>query len=85
MASRVSQMLQDVEDLSLKAFVASRCASRQLRIDNERTSQLARVEERVVALEKEKIALEEALVAARAEAKNHADAAETARRDALTA
>jgi len=35
MASGVSQIIQDVEDLSLKAFVASRCASRQLRIDNE--------------------------------------------------
>jgi len=40
MASGVSQILQDVEDLSLKAFVASRCACHQLRIDNERTSQL---------------------------------------------
>ena len=38
MASGVSQILQDVEDLSLKAFVASHCASRQLRIDNERAS-----------------------------------------------
>ncbi|XP_039815215.1 translation initiation factor IF-2-like [Panicum virgatum] len=85
MSTGVSQILQDVEDLSLKAFVASRCASRQLRIDNERTSQLARMEERVVALEKEKSALEEALVAARAEAKNHAEAAEAARRDALGA
>jgi len=81
----VSQILQDVEDLSLKAFVASRCASRQLRIENERTSQLARMEERVIALEKEKTTLEEALVAARAEAKNHAEAAEAARRDALAA
>ena len=54
MSTGVSQILQDVEDLSLKAFVASRCASRQLRIENERTSQLARMEERVVALEKEK-------------------------------
>ena len=34
MASGVSQILQDIEDLSLKAFIASRCASRQLRIDN---------------------------------------------------
>jgi len=41
MASGMSQILQDVEDLSLKAFVASRCASHQLRIDNERTSHLA--------------------------------------------
>jgi hypothetical protein len=82
MSTRVSQILQDVEVLSLKAFVASCCASRQLRIDNERTSQLARMEERVVALEKEKTALEEALVAARAEARNHAEAA---RRDALAA
>ena len=38
MASGVSQMLQDVEYLSLKAFVSSCCASRQLRIDNKRTS-----------------------------------------------
>ena len=43
------------------------------------------MEERVIALEKEKTALDEALVAARAEAKNHAEAAEAARRDALAA
>ncbi|XP_039827282.1 uncharacterized protein LOC120688997 [Panicum virgatum] len=85
MSTGVSQILQDVEGLSLKAFVASRYASRQLRIDNERTSQLARMEEHVVVLEKEKTALEEALVAARAEVKNHAEAAEAARRDALAA
>ena len=54
MASGVSQMLQDVKYLSLKAFVSSSCASRQLRIDNERTSQLARMEECEVVLEKEK-------------------------------
>ena len=59
MASGVSQIFQDIEDLSLKAFVASRCASRQLKIDNERTSQLAGLEERVASLEKEKAALEE--------------------------
>jgi len=85
MASGVSQMLQDVEDLSLKAFVASRCASRQLKIDNERASQLAGVEERVASLEKEKTTLEDALVAARAEVKSHAKAVEAARRDALAA
>ena len=39
----------------------------------------------MVALEKEKTALEEALVAACAEAKKHAEAAEAARRDALAA
>jgi hypothetical protein len=43
----------------LMASVASRCASRQLKIDNERTSQLARLEERVANLEKEKASLEE--------------------------
>ena len=59
MASRVSQILQDIEDLSLKAFVASRCASRQLKNVNERTSQLAGLEERVANLEKEKSSLEE--------------------------
>jgi hypothetical protein len=78
MASRVRQILQDVEDLSLKAFVASRCASRQLKIDNEWTSQLAGVEERVASLEKEKAALEETYIAARAVAKSHAESAETA-------
>ena len=85
MSTGVSQILQDIEELSLKAFVASRCASRQLRIDNGQTSQLARMEERVVALEKEKTTLEEALIAACAEARNHAKAAEAARRDALAA
>jgi len=43
------------------------------------------MEERVASLEKEKTALEEALVAARSEAKSNAEAAEAARRDALTA
>ena len=85
MSTGVSQILQDVEDLSLKAFVASRCASRQLRIENERTSQLARMEERVIAFENEKTTLEEALIAACAEVKNHAGAASAARRDALAA
>ena len=85
MATGASQILRDVEDLSLKAFVASRCASRQLRIDNERASRLAGMEERVASLEKEKIALEEALIAALSEAKSNAEAAEAARRDALAA
>ena len=78
MSIGVSQILQYIEDLSLKAFVASRCTSRQLRIDNERTSHLVGVEERVASLEKEKAALEEALVAARAEAKSYAESAEAA-------
>ena len=84
-STRVSQILQDVEDLSLKAFVASRCASCQLRIDNEWTSHLAGVEERVASLEKEKASLEEALIAARAEAKSYAESAEAARQDARAA
>jgi len=66
MASGVSQILQDVEDLSLKAFIASRYASRQLRMNNKRASQLAGAEKHVASLEKEKAALEEALAAARA-------------------
>ena len=40
MATGMGQILQDIEDLSLKAFVASSCASCQLGIDNERVSQL---------------------------------------------
>jgi len=84
-ASGVAQILQDVEDLSLKAFVASRCASCQLRIDNERASRLAGVKERVAALEKEKTALEKALAATRAEAKSNTEVAEAACRDALVA
>ena len=75
-------MLQDVEDLALKAFVASRYTSCQLRIDNERTLQLAGMEERVASLEREKAALEEALATARSEAKSSAEAAEAARREA---
>ena len=39
----------------------------------------------MVALEKKKTALEEALIAARAEEKNHAEAAEAASRDTLAA
>jgi hypothetical protein len=85
MAYGVSQILQDIKDLSLKAFVSSRCASRQLRIDNKQTSQLAGVEERVASLEKEKATLEEDLAAARSEAKSNTEAAEAARRDARVA
>ena len=69
----------------MKAFIASHCASRRLRIDNERTSQLAGVEERVASLEKEKAALEEALAAMRTEAKSNAEMAEAARQDARAA
>ena len=83
MASGVSQILQDIEDLSLKAFVASRCASRQLRIDNKRASQLAGVEESEATMEKEKAVLEETLAAVRAEVKSHAEVVEIAHRDAL--
>ena len=54
MATGMSQILQDVEDLSLKAFVASRCASCQLQIDSDRASQLTEAEERVESLEKRK-------------------------------
>jgi len=85
MATGASQILQDVEHLSLKAFIASRCASRQLKIDHERASQFAGMEEHVASVEKEKAALEEALVAARSEAKSNAEAAEAACRDALAA
>jgi len=85
MATGASQILRDVEDLSLKAFIASRCAFRQLGIDNERASRLAGMEERVASLEKEKAALEEALIAARSEAKSNAETAKAAHRDALAA
>ena len=61
MASGVSQILQDVEDLSLKAFIASRYASRQLRMNNKRASQLAGAEKHVASLEKEKAPLKKLL------------------------
>ena len=85
MASGMSQMLQDIEDLLLKAFVASRCASRQLRIDNDRVFQLAKAEERATVFEKENTTLEEALTAALAEAKKNDEALEAARQDAHAA
>ena len=69
----------------MKAFGASRCASRQRRIDSERTPQLAGAKERVASLEKEKADLAEALAAARAEAKSNAEAVEAARQDARAA
>jgi len=43
MATGVGQMLLDIEDLSLKAFIASRCASRQLQLESAKASRLAEV------------------------------------------
>jgi len=78
----VTQMLHDIEDHSLKSFVASRCASRQLRVDAKRSARLARAEERVVSLEKEKPVLEEALTSACVEAKKNFEALEAALQEA---
>ena len=69
MATGVNQMLQDVEDLSLKAYVASRCASRQLQVDSDRASRLVETEKRVVSWKKEKANLQEALATACSKAK----------------
>ena len=68
MRAGLENMLQSAQDLALKSFVASRCASRQLRLDDEKSSQLSKLEKKMAALEKEKAELVAALSLARDEA-----------------
>jgi hypothetical protein len=51
MATRVKSILENVQDLSLKNFVAARCAARQLVAEGSSKSAVADLEAKVVALE----------------------------------
>lgn len=75
MKTEATNIFQCVEDLSLKAHVAARCASHLLKNEGSSCSRLSTMIEIIAALEKEKIELQKALeaernqhVAARAEA-----------------
>jgi hypothetical protein len=67
MRAGLENMLQSAQDLALKSFVASRYAAHQLRLDDEKSSRLSKLEKKMVALEKEKAELEAALSLARDE------------------
>jgi hypothetical protein len=58
MASGLTNMLESAQDLSLKAFVAARCAARQLATEESSKAAVADLEAKVAALEKEKEALQ---------------------------
>jgi len=58
MLGGVSCMLENAEDLALKAYVAARCASRPLRMDGGKGSCIAELEERLALLEEEKTGLQ---------------------------
>ena len=61
MVSGLTNMLESVQDLSLKAFVAARCAARQLAAEESSRAAVADLEANVVALEEEKEALQRRL------------------------
>ena len=61
MASGLTNMLESAQDLSLKAFMAGRCAARQLAAEESSKATIADLEAKVAALEKEKEALQQCL------------------------
>ena len=58
MDTGLKNMLENAQDLSLKAFVAARCAARQLEAERSSKSAVADLEVKVAALEQEKAALQ---------------------------
>ena len=58
MASGLTNMLESVQDLSLKAIVVARCAARQLAAKESSRAVVADLEAKVAALEEEKEALQ---------------------------
>ncbi|RLN33411.1 uncharacterized protein C2845_PM03G21310 [Panicum miliaceum] len=60
MATGVPHMLQNAQDLALKSFIAARFAARQLEAEASSGSRIAELEERIAALEKEKLELQDA-------------------------
>jgi len=58
MGSGVNNILESAQDLSLKAFVATRCAARQRAAENSSKTAVADLEAKVASLEKEKTELE---------------------------
>jgi hypothetical protein len=54
MKTDVPNMLQCVEDLALKSFLATRCAAHQLKAEASSSSRVTELEEKIAALEREK-------------------------------
>ena len=61
MESGLENMLESSQDLSLKAFVAVRCAARQLATKGSSKNAIADLEAKVAVLEQEKAALQQCL------------------------
>ena len=57
MGSGLNNILESAQDLSLKAFVAARCAARQLAAEDNSKTVVADLEAKVASLEKEKAEL----------------------------
>jgi len=58
MGSELNNILESAQDLSLKAFMAARCAARQLAADDSSKPVVADLEAKVASLEKEKTELQ---------------------------
>ena len=58
MGSGLNNILESAQDLSLKAFVAARCAARQLAAEDSSKIVVANLEAKVASLEKEKAELQ---------------------------
>ena len=58
MGSGLTNMLESTQDLSLKAFVAARCAARQVAAENSSKAVVADLGAKIASLEKEKIELQ---------------------------
>ena len=58
METRLENMLESAQDLSLKAFVAACCAARQLAAEGSSKTAVSDLELKVAALEQEKAALQ---------------------------
>ena len=57
MGSGLNNILESAQDLSLKAFVAARCAARQLAAEDNSKTVVTDLEAKVISLEKEKAEL----------------------------
>ena len=58
MGSGLNNILESAQDLSLKAFMAARCAARQVAAENSSKAVVADLEAKVASLEKEKTELQ---------------------------
>jgi len=67
MDTRLKNMLENAQDLSLKAFMDARCAARQLKDESSSKSAAADLEVKVAALEQEKATLQQCLEKSTAE------------------